>query len=59
MNELNVQSTGKQKNEQCTKYIYAETVLSMTLRGNSRGEYAGKPRGAIWVESTQIRWFSK
>jgi hypothetical protein len=37
MNETESSISKQTENEQCIKYIYAETVLSMTLRGNPWG----------------------
>ncbi len=38
MNETESSISKQTENEQCIKYIYAETILSMTLRGNPRSD---------------------
>jgi hypothetical protein len=51
----NAQSIIGQEFAQCTMYIYAETVLQINLQG----DFTCKPRGTIWIASTQMGRFYK
>jgi hypothetical protein len=59
MNETEYSIKMQTEFEQCSMYVNAGTILSMNLREELKMDFACKPRGTIWIESTQFKRISR